>query len=192
MQLGQYTVQEFLQYWLNDCIPLPIFQGEPLDPETAVSIFMLPMLIGSALAAMASGYMSDRYGNRRRIFIYVSGLLMVAVCIGLILVKVYYVGIVISIFFGVGYGTYLAVDFAIVMDVLPSKDDVARDVALWHLALVLPQIFATPLAGVLLDAFQGVGAEKGIECLGYTVIWVVAALYFCLGSVFIGRVRGIR
>jgi len=26
------------------------------------------------------------------------------------------------------------------MDVLPSEDDVARDIALWHLALVIPQV----------------------------------------------------
>ena len=34
--------------------------------------------------------------------------------------------------FGVGYGLYLAVDFALVMDVLPRKEDRARDLAVWH------------------------------------------------------------
>ena len=72
------------------------------------------------------------------------------------------------------------------LDCLPSQDDAARDVALWHLAYVLPQIFATPLAGALLDTFQVIGDDQGIDCLGYTVIWALAAVYFVLGAIFIG------
>lgn len=181
-----------MQYWLNDCVPLPVMGGEAMPAETAVSVFMLPMLVAAALAALVSGYLSDRWGKRRRVFIYASGVLMVTVCVTLIFLRSLWIGLGIAVLFGAGYGTYQAVDFAIVMDVLPSRHDVARDVALWHLSLVLPQIFATPLAGLLLDAFEAVGDDAGIVCLGYTVIWIIAAVYFCLGSAFIVRVRGIR
>jgi MFS family permease len=153
---------------------------------------MLPMLIASAVAALVSGYLSDRWGHRRKVFIYASGVAMVAVCVGLMVIRSLWIGLGISVLFGAGYGTYLAVDFAIVMDVLPSKDDVARDVSLWHLALVLPQIFATPVAGLMLDRFEEIGDAHAIHCLGYMVIWGIAAVYFSLGSGFIGRVRGIR
>ena len=33
---------------------------------------------------------------------------------------------------GIGFGTYQAVDFALVMDVLPSDKDKAKDLAVWH------------------------------------------------------------
>ena len=181
-----------MQYWLDDCIALPDFDGAPLDAETAVSLFMLPMLVTAAVSALVSGYLSDRWGRRRRIFIYISGLAMVSVCVALIFTRNLWLGVSAGVVFGMGLGIYTAVDFSIVLDVLPSKDDVARDVSLWHLALVLPQIFATPVAGLLLDAFQDIGNSNGIECLGYTVIWAVAAVYFCLGSALIRLVRGIR
>ena len=42
--------------------------------------------------------------------------------------------------FGVGYGTFLAVDYAMVLDVLPSAATAAKDMAVWHAALVLPQL----------------------------------------------------
>ena len=33
---------------------------------------------------------------------------------------------------GVGFGAYCAVDFALVMDVLPNDREKAKDLAVWH------------------------------------------------------------
>ena len=33
---------------------------------------------------------------------------------------------------GIGFGAYSAVDFALVMDVLPDDKDKAKDLAIWH------------------------------------------------------------
>ncbi len=33
---------------------------------------------------------------------------------------------------GIGFGAYSAVDFALVMDVLPAEKDKAKDLAVWH------------------------------------------------------------
>jgi len=35
-------------------------------------------------------------------------------------------------------------------------------------AILFEKISATPLAGLLLDHFQEVGNDSGIQCLGYT------------------------
>ena len=35
-------------------------------------------------------------------------------------------------FLGIGFGAYSAVDFALVMDVLPDEKDKAKDLAVWH------------------------------------------------------------
>ncbi len=77
------------------------------------------------------------------------------------------------------------------MDVLPSKEDVARDMSLWHTALILPQIISTPLAGYLLDYFQNVGLQSGAHCLGYKVINSFTILYLILGSLVTAYIRGI-
>jgi len=99
-------------------------------------------------------------------------------------------GQAIGLLFGTGNGAFLAVDFAIVLDVLPSVRDSARDMAVWHASLVLPQLLATPIAGTLLDACQTLGKRADpSSTLGYTVIFVLAAAYFVPGTVFIRRVN---
>ena len=42
-----------------------------------------------------------------------------------------------SVLSGVGFGAYCAVDFALVMDVLPNDREKAKDLAVWHQVLVL-------------------------------------------------------
>ena len=45
-----------------------------------------------------------------------------------------------GIVFGLGYGAYISVDWALATDVLPSMDDYARDMGVWHVALTLSLI----------------------------------------------------
>jgi len=48
-----------------------------------------------------------------------------------------------GIAFGLGYGIYQAVDWALGTDVLPHKDQPAKDLGVWHISWVLPQSLAT-------------------------------------------------
>ena len=50
-------------------------------------------------------------------------------------------------------------DFALVMDVLPEEKEKAKDIAVWHQALVLPQALATPVGGVFLDIFERLNCQ---------------------------------
>jgi hypothetical protein len=59
-------------------------------------------------------------------------------------------------------------------------------------ALVLPQVIATPVAGFLLDNFQQVGKAQHIPNLGYTVIFLLAVIYFVLGTVFVKQIKKVR
>jgi MFS family permease len=91
-----------------------------------------------------------------------------------------------------GYGAYQAVDWALASDVLPSKDDYSKDMGVWHIAFTLPQVVATPIAGVLLDLFQKQGAAVGLPNLGYSVIFGLAFVYFLLGTVLVRQVKGAK
>ncbi len=95
------------------------------------------------------------------------------VCLVFILSHNFTVAVLMGIVFGLGYGAYQSVDWALVSDVLPSVDDYAKDMGVWHVADVLPQIVATPVAGVLLDNFQRIGKAQNIPNLGYTVIFLI-------------------
>ncbi|KAJ3032789.1 hypothetical protein HK097_005072 [Rhizophlyctis rosea] len=103
---------------------------------------------------------------------------MILTCLLLMFVKSFPSAIFCSALFGLGYGPFISVEFAMLMDVLPRGEDAARDMSLWHAALVLPQIVATPVAGAVRDFVQPFSGVVGVECLGYKVIFGVCVVYF--------------
>ncbi len=52
-----------------------------------------------------------------------------------------------------------AVDWALATDVLPSEEDYARDMGVWHISFTLRQVLATPIGGIVLDSFEAVRRE---------------------------------
>jgi MFS family permease len=192
--MGIFTVQEFIQYYMADVIRPPYILaglGQVADTaETAVSFFLPMLLLGAIITTLLAGAMSDRYGRKK--LVYLSGALMGAVCLVFVLFHSFTLAIVMGIIFGLGYGAYESVDWALASDVLPSMDDYAKDMGVWHVAMVLPQVIATPIAGFLLDNFQRVGAARGVDNLGYTVIFLIAVVYFALGTVFVKQIKKVR
>ena len=104
----------------------------------------------------------------------------------------YPLAIAMGVVFGLGYGAYISVDWALATDVLPSMDDYARDMGVWHVALTLPQVIGAPIAGVLLDLGQAYGPGVGLPTLGYTLLFSLALLFFILGTVFVSRIKRAR
>ena len=89
--------------------------------------------------------------------------------------------------FGLGYGAYQAVDWALVVDVLPGDVSAGRDMGIWHVAIVLPQVLAPAATGFTLNGLKPVSL-----LFGYGVVFVITAAWFVLGTVFVRRVRGAR
>ncbi len=192
--MGIFTVQEFLQYYLGDVIGAPFILagvGQVAEkPEVAVSFFLLPLLLGAIVSTLAAGILSDRHG--RKIMVYLAGALMGLVALVFVVFHSFTLAVLMGVIFGLGYGAYESVDWALASDILPSMDDYAKDMGVWHVAMVLPQVLATPIAGFLLDNFQRVGKAQSIPNLGYTVIFLVAVVYFILGTVFVKQIKGAR
>jgi MFS family permease len=196
--LGTFTVQGFILYYMKDVIAggaatfaYTLF-GVQLarDAAGATSFFILALLLGAVASALAAGRLSDRYG--RKPMVYLSGGLQALVVLVFIFTASFEVGVLMGVVFGLGYGAYQAVDWALGSDVLPSQDDYAKDMGVWHIAMTLPQSIATPIAGVLLDTFQRIGRANGQPTLGYTVIFGLAFVYFLLGTVLVRQVRGVK
>lgn len=192
--MGIFTIQEFLQYYMGDVLGAPFILagvGKIADrPEEAVSFFLLPLLLGSIFSTLIAGVLSDRHG--RKIMVYLSGGLMGAVALMFILFHSFTLAVLMGLIFGLGYGAYESVDWALASDVLPSMDDYAKDMGVWHVAMVLPQVVATPIAGYLLDNFQRIGKAQNLPNLGYTVIFLLAVVYFFFGTVFVKQIKGVR
>ena len=178
--MGQYTVQEFLQYYLRDLIDT----GDVPD-STAVSYLLMPMLLSAAATAYAGGIASDKLGGRRKIFVYWSGAIMAVCNVISMFNRSYAVLFVVCVLFGGAFGLFGSVDFALVCDVLPDKEHFAKDMGLWHIALVVPQFVAVPIAGGILDALI-VSDGPGV---GYSVVFGIAGVYFVAGSCLVSKIK---
>jgi MFS family permease len=187
--MGTFTVQEFLQYYMRDVVRVFTFLGQPAasNPEAAVSVFGAALLLGAVAPSLVAGALSDRFG--RKVMVYLSSGLQAMVAIAIVFFTSFEFAILLGLAFGIGYGAYQAVDWAMASDVLPSESDYAKDMGVWHVAWTLPQVIATPIAGILLDNFQVLGRQQGQPTLGYTVIFFLAAFYLVLGTVLVRQVR---
>ena len=196
--LGTFTVQSFLLFYMKDVVAGGVerynysFFGLTLaqDAAAATSFFVLALLVGAILSSLAAGALSDRYG--RKLMVYISGGLQALVVAVFIFDGNFELAVIMGIVFGLGYGAYQAVDWALASDVLPSADDYAKDMGIWHISFTLPQVLAVPIGGVLLDTFQRIGHQSDQPNLGYTVLFVLAFVYFVLGTMLVRQVRGAR
>ena len=131
-------------------------------------------------ASLIGGRLSDRTG-RRKIFVFTAsimyGLAMFVIAIASTF-NGFLVGMAIG---GLGLGLYLAVDLALVVDVLPAKDRVAKDLGVLNMAAALPFSIAPAIAPAIL-AIGG----------GYGALYAVAGVCAVIGAVAILRVRGVR
>ncbi|XP_052781577.1 uncharacterized protein LOC128218081 [Mya arenaria] len=187
MQQGVSTVTGFLEYWLHDMVYLP----NCWTAATCVAIMLLPMLFAAACSSIVFGIISDRTSARKPIVIGAAVIMSVSISVMILLPgkSAFYIAIVTAFCFGIGFGSFQSVDFALVMDVLPKDRDKAKDIAVWHQALILPNALATPVGGFILDYFQSVDCKIG---LGYIILFSVTAVYFCLSGIFVTRIKRAR
>eukprot|EP01083_Nonionella_stella_P029992 82355_1 len=175
IQMGVFTMQQYMQYFLEEQVQTFVLFDtfEATDVVKAQSILYLPLVLGSVCSSIIAGVVSDRTG-RRKFLIYISGTIMAIVCLLMSVTRSFSMCFVLSFFFGIGYGIFSAIDWALAADVMPSKSEYGKDMGIWAIALVLPQVFAVPFAGIILAFFK-----SGI---GFAVIYFLDALYFAGGS----------
>jgi MFS family permease len=178
MMLGIYTIQTFLQYYMKDVVGVP-------HPEAATTTFVIMLSLTSLVSTLAAGWLSDRFGRKR--LVYISGALMATV--GFIFIITHSLPLIIAAgaIFGLGYGAYLSVDWALVADVLPSHRHYARDMGVWNISLGLPQIIAPVLGGPLIDYFT----RTGHGFLGFQILFAMAIIYCILGTITVRYIRGV-
>jgi MFS family permease len=148
--------------------------------QTEVGNAQLVMLAAVALASMAaivpSARISDRIG--RKPVIYVSTALG---AISLVIAAVapnLPVAIVAAALFGGSQGTFLAVDWALMTDIIPKAAS-GRYMGLSNVATQSSSTIAVIIGGLLLDAIAGTALGPGA---GARVVLFVGVGYFVLGA----------
>ena len=132
-------------------------------------------------ASLAGGRLSDRTGRRKGFVaaastVYGLALLVIATASDF---NGFLVGMAVS---GLGFGMYMAVDLALVTDVLPDPDDVAKDMGVFNMANALPYAFAPAVAPAILFASGD----------SYGVLYAVAAACAILGALSVIPIKGVR
>jgi len=137
------------------------------------------MAVSSGAATVLSGPLSDRLGRRKPIVITAS-LLFAAAEAPLTLsdsVAAFYT------FLGVGgfaYGIYIAVDQALLAEVLPNSDDRAKDMGILNIANTGPQILAPIVSGLVVTA------------IGYRSVFVIAIALAVVSALLLLPLRRVR
>ena len=132
-------------------------------------------------ASLIGGKLSDRTG-RRKIFV-----LSASIVYGLAMFVIaaasnfngFLVGMAIG---GLGFGVYMAVDLALVADVLPDKANAAKDLGVLNIAGALPYSVAPAIAPVILVLGGG----------SYGMLYAFAGVCAVIGGLAILPVRRVR
>ncbi len=188
MMLGINTVQGFLQYYFHDILGVQ-------NQEALAGNFAGVLTIAAALTAFFGGWLSTRYGRKR--MVYLSGGAMTGVAAIFIALNFLVTAGAISqsggillafvggVIFGLGYGAYQSVDWALVADVLPAKERYARDMGIWNIAVTIPQVMAFVIGSILLS----IPAPPSVR---YTLLFATFLAYCLAGTVTVRYIRSVK
>jgi MFS family permease len=141
------------------------------DVPRQIFLGTLAMSVMIVTASVLGGWLSDRTG-RRKAFVsaasFVFGLAMFVIAVASSF-NGFLVGMTIV---GLGFGLYMAVDLALVADVLPDSDNAAKDLGVMNIAGALPSSIAPAIAPVILALGNG----------SYGVLYAVAGGCAVLGA----------
>jgi MFS family permease len=183
---GQWTVQAFLLYYFRDEFftqtqdRYALFGLSASSAEEGVALFLISVLVGAIFSAWIGGSLSDKLGRKPMVYLSSGLMSLVAIIFTLGIANSFTAVLWLGLVFGLGYGAYTSVDWALACAVLPSQKDYAKDMGVWHIASMLPQVIFLPVAGLLVDR------------VGYPVVFGMACLFYVLGTVFVSRIRGVR
>ena len=175
---GFYLIVTYVQYFLVDKVKVfQLFGTTITDPSQATMVIGLAISISGVIGAWLASRMSSKYGHKR--IVYVSGFIMASAVIPFVLGMPYQTMVLFAIVFGVGYGSYLSADWAVVSDVLPNKERAGQEMGVWQMSNSVVQVFSGR-AGFIVD--------RGL----YVPLFLVAGACFVASTVLINKVKGSR
>ena len=157
--------------------PLRQAVPRPDRPTDGLLILILIYTICVVITAVVGGIISDRIGKRKMI-VTVSGAFMALAALLLTFVETWTAAEIAAVLFGIGFGAYLAVDQALITQVLPSADR-AKDLGIINIAIVGPAAIGAAIAGPL------------VSLGGYPTLFAGTTIVAVLASVFVWRIKSV-
>jgi len=193
VMLGFYGILPFVNYYFVDVIGM-----KQEDAGSMASKLTALILIAAAASAIYGGVVSDRIGRKK--VVYIANTIIAVMCLGFMFSRTIPMVMVVGVLFGLGFGAYTSVDWALGTDVLPTKSNAAKEMAVWHISMTLPQSIGAPIAAFLIGSFPTVttAATATVEATthysiaGYSALFLFAAACFGLGAFLLKNVRGAK
>lgn len=170
---GNMVALFYLFYFLRDGIGYA-------NPDAGVLILTVVYAVCVVLTAVVSGRRSDASG-RRKIYVIMASLGVAAACAMMAVASTFAVVVGAAVLLGLSWGVYMAVDQALINEVLPQAGQRGRDLGLMNVAVAGPNMAAPVLAAASLSLLGG-----------YPGLYLFAGVLSAAGAVLIMRVRTVR
>lgn len=160
-----------------------IIYGLHIEQPAADDQLLLTIAIYTVVVVVASivgGRLSDRWGRRVPLVIG-SSVLQALAALAMAVAPSQLTLYVAAAVLGAAYGAFCSVDLALAIDVLPDRDDTARDLGVAQIAQSAPQTLA-PMLGALMVAWFG----------NFTALFLTGAILSTVGGLVLLRLRGVR
>ncbi len=166
----------YLLYFLEG--PVHYRQHFHSAATNGLEILIIIYTVCVVLTAIVGGVVSDRMGKRKMI-VTVSGILMGLAAVLLTFVETWNATLVAAVLFGMGFGAYLAVDQALITQVLPAAKNRAKDLGIINIAIVGPSVIGPAIAAPITSIF------------GYPELFGATAIVAALGSILVWRIKSV-
>lgn len=181
---GWAWLTRFLLYLSSQLILVYLLfflQDELKYPEPAAGVLILSSTYAGfvILSSVGAGRLSDRNGKRKQ-YVLISGVIVALAALVMAFAPSFPVAIGGAVLLGLGFGSFLAVDYALLTQVLPHADSRAKDLGVINIANSLPQIFA-PLIAWLSVTWLG----------GYSTLFLCAAVVALAGGILVHRIKSV-
>jgi MFS family permease len=177
VNIGNHMVTLYLIFFLADAVHLKETAG--LEPAFGVLMLTGLYAVFVIITSVIGGRLSDRTGKRKPLVIASSATIALASLI-LAFAPTWTGGIIGACVLGIGFGAFLAVDFALITQVLPNAADRGKDLGVINIASSLPQVIAPVIAWPFVTLWGG-----------YVSLYVAAAVIGALGAVFVVKIKGV-
>jgi MFS family permease len=159
----------YLLYFLRDDVHYArLFPGQTAADGLLILILIYTVCV--VVASIVGGIISDRRGRRKRMVV-VSSMFIAAAALLLAFSPTWTSSMIAAVLYGLGYGAYIAVDQALITQVLPAARDRAKDLGIINIAIVCPGAIGALIAAPLVS-LAGYPALFGAT----TVVAVAAGL----------------
>ncbi|WP_246279331.1 MFS transporter [Paraburkholderia ultramafica] len=177
--MGTWSVFAFLLYYLQDVIGVS-------QPTHLLNELLGVGVVLAIPASLLGARLADRHGAVA--VVRLTSWIMAVTVIGLVMLALHpslMLVIPVAVVFCAAFGMYQAVDWALALHVLPDTASAGKDMGIWHVSMVLPQILGPASTGWMLSWVKSIVGTSA----AYTVAFATAAVWFVLAAWLVSRIK---